>query len=228
VDQLTPREIWVGSDEVMEEIVISSGWRDTLRDLAARRKDSWPLLLLVGAVALLAVVIGGGDAPARIAPPATAGGPVAPSPTPEDPGAVLVHVAGAVRRPGLYEFPSNARVADAVETAGGPTARADLDALNLAEPLVDGTKIHVSKRGEQPPAASTGSGAATGESSPSIALNAADQTQLETIPGIGPVTALAILEYRDEIGRFESIDQLLDVNGIGPATLEDIRPYLSL
>lgn len=227
MERLTPRVSPVGSDGVVEEIVISSGWRDTLRDLAARRKDSWPLLLLVGAVALLAVVIGGRDAPARIAPPATAEDPITPSATSEVPSGVLVHVAGAVRRPGLYEFPSGARVADAVETAGGPTARADLDALNLAEPLVDGTKIHVVRRGEQPPAAAAGGGAGA-DSSPAIALNAADQTQLETIPGIGPVTALAILEHRDEIGRYESIEELLDVDGIGPATLEDIRPYLSL
>ena len=218
----------MGSDGVVEEIVIASGWRDTLRDLVARRRDAWPLLFLVGAVALLAVVIGGGDAPARIAPPATAEGPAAPSATPDGPGGVLVHVAGAVRRPGLYEFPPDARVADAVETAGGPTARADLDALNLAEPLVDGTKIHVIKRGEQPPATTSGTGMSAGDSSPSIALNAADQSLLETIPGIGPVTALAILEYRDEIGRYESIEQLLEVDGIGPATLEDIRPYFSL
>ena len=210
--------------KAMDDIVIASTWREKLQDLAARREQAWPLLLLVGALGLFAVVIAGGDAPAQVAPPAAASAPSAASPAPMR-GPVLVHVAGAVRQPDLYEFPEGARVADAIETAGGPLAKADLDALNLAEPLVDGAQVLVPKKGD--PATTPASGPAATEAT-AIRLNSADQTQLETIPGIGPVTATAILEERDRIGGFDSIDQLLDVDGIGPATLEDIRSYVTL
>lgn len=210
----------------MEDIVIRSGWRDTLADLASRRKESWPLLALVGAIALLALVVGGGDAPAQVAPPATSASGAEPSPGATEPtSSLFVHVAGAVREPGLYEFPPGARVADAIHTAGGALPKADVDALNLAEPLVDGAKIHVVTKGEQPVASVS---ATSPQEQSAIALNSADQTQLETIPGIGPVTALAILEHREELGGFESIEQLLDVDGIGPATLDEIRSYLTL
>lgn len=206
--------------------MIPSGWRERLHDLVGRRREAWPILLFVAALTLLALVIGGGDAPAQIAPPATVPAPSA-STTPATGGPVLVHVAGAVRRPELYEFPAGARVADAIDTAGGALPKADLDALNLAEPLVDGAQVLVPLRGAAP-AAAAGSTTATTDAGSTIPLNSADQAQLETIPGIGPVTATAILEQREELGGFESIDQLLDVDGIGPATLDDIRSYLTL
>lgn len=209
----------------MDDIVISSGWREKLEDLAAHRKDSWPLLVLVGAVALFALVLGGRDAPAQIAPPAIAAPEGSPTSGDDASGVFFVHVAGAVRRPDLYEFPTGARVADAIATAGGALPKAAVDQLNLAEPLVDGMKVLVPKIGEQPPPPTSGGGA---QDAPAIPLNSADQAQLETIPGIGPVTAIAILEHREEIGGFDSFDQLLDVDGIGPATLDDIRSYLTL
>jgi competence protein ComEA len=137
---------------------------------------------------------------------------------------VLVHVAGAVRRPGLYEFPTGARVADAIETAGGASRRADLDALNLAALLIDGSKVDVPLMGESPPI----SGAMSTPSTAGVSLNSADQAALETVPGIGPVTALAIISEREKLGGFRSIEQLLEVDGIGPSTLESIRPYLTL
>lgn len=214
----------------MREIVIEQGWRERVQDLAARRKDSWPLLALAGAAVVVTLVLTGRSAPARVAPPAV------PAPAPSQSEAqgisgptLLVHVAGAVRRPGLYEFPEGARVADAVQTAGGPTRRADLDALNLAELLVDGTKVQVIRFGET--AAPTAiAPAASGEQPPPalIPLNSADQAMLETIPGVGPVTATAILTYRQEIGSFTSLEQLLEVDGIGPATFDSIRAYVSL
>ena len=206
--------------------MITSGWRETLQNLAARRRDSWPLLLLVGAVALFAVVLAGREAPAQVAPPATeqASSPSAEGGESAPAGSLLVHVAGAVRSPGLYEFPKGARVADAIDTAGGPLPKADVDELNLAEPLVDGTRVLVVKIGEQASSAPTAGPA----ESPLIPVNAADQVQLESIPGIGPVTAAAILEHRETIGGFDSVEQLLDVDGIGPATLENIRSYLTL
>lgn len=137
-----------------------------------------------------------------------------------------MHVAGAVRSPGVYRFPDGARVADAIETAGGPRPDADLSALNLAEELVDGSKIEVPRRGKVTAMQTPVSNASP--SLPVVDINSADQLTLETIPGVGPVTALAILQHRDAIGSFESIGQLLDIDGIGPATLEAIRPYVTL
>lgn len=210
----------------MREILIEDGPRTALRELLTRRKERWPLLVLVAGVAFVALVVSGRSAPAQIAPPSQEPRATAsPSPT----VGVLVHVAGAVRRPGLYEFPPGARVADAVDSAGGPRSRADLNALNLAELLVDGTKVLVTRVGEAPATtASAATTAGSGTAAVPISLNQADQAMLETIPGVGPVTAAAILQYRDEIGGFESLDQLLEVDGIGPATFESIRDYVSL
>jgi competence protein ComEA len=161
--------------------------------------------------------------PASIAPPAIA----TPSPGPSTTGAmVVVHVAGAVRRPGIIELPAGARVADAIELAGGALKSANLDGLNLAALVVDGTQILVpSGSGEMAVGASP---APTSTQSSVVNLNTADQTLLETLPGVGPVTAGAILAYRTENGSFTSIDQLLEVSGIGPATLESIKPFVSL
>jgi competence protein ComEA len=124
-------------------------------------------------------------------------------------------------------------VADAIEAARGPRSSADLDALNLAELLTDAEKVYVPRRGEQVPSASvpgytTSSPAPGATPAAVVSINSADQVALEAIPGIGPVKATAILDYRTQIGSFTSIDQLLDVNGIGPATLEAIRPYVTL
>jgi competence protein ComEA len=124
-------------------------------------------------------------------------------------------------------------VADAIEAARGPRSPGTLNQLNLAEPLVDGQKIQVLARGiAVPPTAGGTTGSVPGSSpagpAPLVSLNSADQAALETIPGVGPVTATAILDFRAQVGSFSSIDQLLDVSGIGPATLESIRPYVSL
>lgn len=195
----------------------------------ARRRDAWPLLGLVGGAVVIALVVGGRSSSAQIAPPAQPTVAASPSASPgEATGAIYVHVAGAVRRPGLYEFPAGARVADAVESAGGPTRGADLDALNLAELLVDGTKVEVVKVGDPAPVARRTATASPASGPAPIPLNSADQATLETIPGIGPVTATAILNHRAEIGSFTSLEQLLDVDGIGPATFESVRAYLTI
>lgn len=234
----------------MREIVVPNTWRDRLEALAGNRRETWVIACVVAAAVLGALLLWNRRAPTTIAPPSTYASPpapayatsgatapeVTPSPgaTPQAVGLMYVHVAGAVRRPGLYELPSGARVADAIRAARGPRAGADIDALNLAELVTDGQKIYVARRGESPPPGSS-SGYATGAaplsgSTPTgvISLNSADQAALETIPGIGPVTASAILDYRSQIGSFSSIDQLLEVSGIGPATLEAIRPYITL
>lgn len=214
----------------VREIVVERSWSDRVQDLVARRREAWPLLAFVGVAVVAALVVGGKPSSARIAPPAQPAPAVSPEVSSSPGGStVLVHVAGAVREPGLYEFPAGARVADAVESAGGATRRADLDLLNLAEILVDGTKVEVLQVGDAPQTAPPAAVGGTAQQAPAlIPLNTADQAALETIPGIGPVTATAILAHRQEIGRFESLEQLLDVDGIGPATFESIRAYLTL
>jgi len=138
---------------------------------------------------------------------------------------VVVHVAGAVRRPGLVEGTEGWRVADALKEAGGPLRAADLDRLNLAAHLADGQRIFVPEVGEAEPgvvAASTPS-AVGGMADAMVDLNTADSAALETLPGIGPATAAAIISHRESHGRFATVDALVAVRGIGPATLEQIR-----
>ncbi|GAB4083606.1 hypothetical protein GCM10028784_02360 [Myceligenerans cantabricum] len=145
-------------------------------------------------------------------------------------GDVVAHVVGAVRKPGLVELPGGARIADAVEAAGGPTSEADLSGVNLARPVSDGEQIHVPRPGETPeePAAMSvpepgdpaGAAPGTGE----VDVNTADPAALETLSGIGPALARAIIEWRTANGPFASVDELDDVPGIGPAVLEGIRP----
>jgi competence protein ComEA len=214
----------------MPNIVLETGWRARMEELFGRRRDAVRIALALTAIVVVALLLWGRGARARIAPPATVPGPggtvlAAATPTP----AVFVDVAGAVRAPGLYTLPPGARVADALAAARGPAARADLTTLNLAQVVVDGTKIVVPARGPGAAAGPAEPAAAPAPSGPpTISLNSADQAALETVPGIGPVTALAILGYRERAGAISSIDELLEVDGIGPATLEQIRPYLQV
>lgn len=136
---------------------------------------------------------------------------------------VVVDVAGAVVRPGVYRLPAGARVIDAVERAGGETGGALLEAINLAARLADGQQVVVPRRG--PAGAPLGVAGATGEDGP-ISLGTATVEQLDTIDGIGPVTAQDIVEFRDEHGGLASVDQLDQVSGIGPATMESLRARL--
>lgn len=211
----------------VDEVVVPGGLRARLEEVVGRRIDTGVVIALVAVLVGTGLLVSSRKPAAAIAPPATLSqAPATPGPSPASSPALLVHVAGAVARPGLYALPPGARVADAVEAAGGATRRADLGLLNLAEPLVDGVKIEVLERGAQPPASV---GATAAAASPQVvSLNSADQAALETVPGIGPVTAAAILAYRDEAGPFTSIEQLLDVSGIGPATLEAVRAYVTL
>lgn len=136
-------------------------------------------------------------------------------------GDVVVDVTGAVARPGVYRLPSGARVTDAVRRAGGATRAAVLEAINLAAQLTDGQQVVVPRRGA-PGAAAVG---ASPEEGP-ISLGTATVDQLDTIDGIGPVTARKIVEYREQQGGLASVDQLDQVSGIGPATMESLRARL--
>ena len=136
------------------------------------------------------------------------------------PAALVVHVVGAVRRPGLYRLRDGARVADAVARAGGATRRADVSLVNLAAPVADGAQVVVPRR---VPAAPSGSANAPVAPAGPLHLNTATLEQLDELPGIGPATAQKILDFRDEHGAFTSIDELDAVPGIGPARLEQLR-----
>lgn len=191
-----------------------------LETIAAERNLARSTAFVVGAVIAVALFLVGRERAPLIAPPAFATDGTVESPVATT---VVVHVAGAVRHPGVYELPVGARVSDALGLAGGALARADLASLNLAEVVVDGQQILVATRGRTAsvPVPATTSVAL-------VDLNLADQAALEQVPGIGPVKAAAILAYRDEIGAFQSIDQLLEVTGIGAATLEALRPYVTI
>ena len=132
-----------------------------------------------------------------------------------------IDVAGAVRRPGLYKLPSGSRVQDAIVAAGGATRKAQLDAVNLAAPVADGEQIVVPGSGAGGAAAAS-SPAGSSPSAP-LDLNSATLEQLEALPGIGPVTAQKILDYRQQHGAFHAVAELEGVPGIGPAHLAQLK-----
>jgi competence protein ComEA len=147
---------------------------------------------------------------------------------------VVVDVAGKVRRPGIATLPIGSRVVDALEAAGGVRHGVDLTTLNLARLLVDGEQIVVGvppPGGVAAPAASAAGGVAGGAAvggAPMVNINSATQVQLEELPGVGPVTAQAILQWRTDNGPFTAVDELLEVSGIGDATLAEIAPFVTL
>ena len=144
-------------------------------------------------------------------------------------GRMVVHVAGAVRRPGVYRMPAGARVDSAVRRAGGLTARADVTVVNLAAKLEDGRQVVVPERvvaGAAVPGSDAGNAAATTGAAPAtpIDLNTATMEQLDTLDGVGPGIAQRILAYRLEHGGFRSVDELGEVPGIGDKRLQALRP----
>jgi competence protein ComEA len=175
---------------------------------------------VVGIVALLVLVLIASKLLLR--PKAGASPPIptaaATAPAPAD--LLYVDVVGAVRRPGLYRLRHGARVADALARAGGPTRKAQLELVNLAAPIADGEQVVVPRRGAAAVVGGTGSGAAaTGP----VHLNTATLEQLDALPGIGPVTAQKILDYRQAHGAFSSVEELDAVPGIGPARIEQLK-----
>jgi competence protein ComEA len=140
---------------------------------------------------------------------------------------IIVDVAGWVRSPGVYEFVSGDRVIDAVNRAGGARKGADLTSLNLAAPLTDGTQIVIPKPGATVPGGAGSTETSSGGTA-LININTASEIELEDLPGVGPVTAAAIIDYRTQNGPFAAVDDLIDVSGIGPSTLEQIRPFASV
>ncbi len=212
--------------------------------------DPGPVLLVVALVALAVTATAfvvwrmGGDAeavpvrsgvsttsrspsPLVEVPPAASGASPGASPGPGPTGSVTVDVAGKVRRPGVATLPAGSRVVDALRKAGGARGRVDLSGLNLARVLVDGEQILVGRPapGGLAASASTAAPDATGAL---VNLNTATAEQLDTLPGVGPVTAQKILEWRGAHGAFSAVDELLEVDGIGEKTLADLAPHVTL
>jgi competence protein ComEA len=183
-------------------------------------------LLVGGIVALVLLIVAGrlllhSGASASVPVPA----PVMPSTTTASARALVVDVTGAVRRPGLYRLSEGARVADALARAGGPTPKAQLELVNQAALVSDGEQVVVPRRGAIV-AAGGASGSVAVPSGP-VHLNSATLEQLDALPGVGPVTAQKILDYRQEHGAFASVDALDAIPGIGPARLEQLRDLVA-
>lgn len=173
-------------------------------------------------------VVGDDGAGADPGGASTASGAVADDPAAaEGTAGVVVHVVGQVAAPGLVTVPADARVADALDAAGGATPEADLAALNLARTVTDGEQIVVPRPGEAVPAPDAGGPAAASGAGAAadgvVDLNSADAAALDALPGIGPVLAERIVAWREENGPFTSVDELGEVSGIGPAVLADVR-----
>jgi competence protein ComEA len=204
---------------------------DAIVDRVRSLGPSARVVLAVGvsaSVLVIAIVLlrpaGADQAPEASLPRATAPVSSGPASTAPTSAVVIVQAAGAVAQPGLYRLPPGSRVDDLVRAAGGLAADADPDRVNLAAVLVDGEKIYIPRIGEPVPAD------AAGDASPStpqpVDLNTATIAELDTLPGIGPTTAQAIVDYRSQHGRFQSVDELLNVRGIGPTKLDELRPLV--
>lgn len=181
----------------------------------------------------------------RTASAAVPGAPQA-APAPAGPAQVVVHVAGAVRRPGVLRLASGARAEEAVTAAGGALDGADLDAINLAARVEDGEQLYVPRKGERTggaahPSAGTAAPASSAGSPPGghagrkklakpgegwVNLNSASAEELQKLPGVGPAMAARILEFRATNGRFTSPEQLMDVSGIGPKKFDKMKGFV--
>lgn len=189
-------------------------------------KDWWKLAFGVLSGLLAAGVILLITAPPR-------GTPIALQPPPEPPP-LVVHVSGGVEQPGVYTLPAGSRLQQAVEAAGGLLPQADTQNINLAAPLQDGEKVTIPTLAPTAPPVSRGPGE-TGiplplpaPTSSLININTATQAELESLPGIGPVTAQKIIQYRQEHGPFQSIEEIMNVPGIGEKTFDAIKDLITV
>ncbi|HZD88289.1 MAG TPA: ComEA family DNA-binding protein [Gaiellaceae bacterium] len=179
--------------------------------------------IAAGAVLLALVLVlavrhmsggGGGGAGTTAFAPAKAARPRAPR-------LLVVDVAGAVRRPGLYRLPAGSRIQNAIAAAGGSTRKAQLDLVNLAAPVADGEQVLVPSSGS-PDAAAAAPAAGASPAAP-LDLNSATAEQLDALPGVGPVTAQKIIDYRQTHGPFRNVDELQGVPGIGPSKMAQLE-----
>ena len=212
VGPLRPWIEWFGAGRLIAGaltvvLLVGVGWW-LLRSPSPPTEAGLPRASAAGSSTALA---SGGSVAAALgsAPPATT-------------GPLVVHVAGAVARPGVYELAPGSRVQAAVDAAGGAAPGADPGALNLAAPVADGERVYVPLVGETVPVAAE-SPAVTAAATGPIDLNRASAAELDELPGIGPATAAAIVEHREQHGPFASVEDLEAVRGIGPAKLDALR-----
>ncbi|MEY2451080.1 MAG: competence protein ComEA [Acidimicrobiaceae bacterium] len=202
---------------------------DRLRALSTLSRAALALAVSAGALVVAIVVLrpaGADPAPEETLPRASAPEASASAPPASSSGTlVIVQAAGAVVRPGLYRLAPGARVDDLIRAAGGLAPDADPDRVNLAALLADGEKVYVPRVGEDVPADSS-AGAGSSPAPKLVDLNTASIADLDTLPGIGPATAQAIIDYRSQHGRFRSVDELLNVRGIGQTKLDELRPLV--
>jgi competence protein ComEA len=184
-----------------------------------RRRLLAAALVLVGVLVLGVPRLVHRGAARVVAPPPRAARSTGQSPAARAAPGVVVDVAGAVRRPGLYTLPAGKRVDDAIAAAGGPTAKAEIDAVNLAAPIADGEQIVVPTHGGAVVAGSSGSAATNAP----VDLNSATVEQLDTLPGVGPTTAAKIVAFRQEHGAFHSLAELDAIPGTGPSRLDQLK-----
>jgi competence protein ComEA len=210
-------ELGTDSTPLRDDAVVSID--DSMPTLPFTRRQA----LALAAVLLLVLVLAGHQL--RRSPAGADARPLqssAPAAGQAEAAALVVHVVGAVRRPGLYRLPAGSRIADALDRAGGPTRRADTELVNLAAPVADGLQVVVPRK--VPQSAVPGDvGDETGAAQGPVHLNTATLADLDALPGVGPVTAQKILDYREEHGAFSSVDELDAVPGIGPARMEQLR-----
>jgi competence protein ComEA len=239
-----------GARDALDQL-LRAGPRRRLDDLSSRIKAidrQWWVVGVVAALAIAAgawVLLGRSPAPAEVELPRATPGATTPTggsgsdrsapahgaatTSVVQPAGIVVDVVGAVVRPGLVTVGTGARVADALAAAGGGRHDADLDQVNLAQPLTDGVRVVIPVIGQTLAAGGGVAGAngiATGDGSTSsgpIDLNTATAEQLDSLPGVGPATAKAIIDHRTKNGPYRSVDDLLDVRGIGPAKLDALR-----
>jgi competence protein ComEA len=194
---------------------------EVVRDLHLTREQ-----IVVAAVLVLGLLFVGSRLLSRshavAAPPIPTASPSRATAKPAGAALMYVDVVGAVRRPGLYRLPRGSRIADALAHAGGATRRAQLELVNVAAPLADGEQVVVPRRGTAT-AAATASGAGGAPAAGPVHLSTATAEELDTLPGVGPVTAQKIITYRQQHGGFSSVDELDAVPGIGPARMEQLK-----
>lgn len=202
---------------------MDGGFREWLGGLSRRE------LVLVGVLG--AVALGGAGLWYVRSLPQPVAVRAEPLPAPSSqtsPALLIVHVAGWVAGPGVYELPEGSRVIDAIEAAGGARRGAELAALNLAAPLTDGQQVLVPRSAGPGPSGGTATTETSTGAATLVNVNTASAVELETLPGIGEVLAATIVQYREEHGPFTSVDQLVDVSGIGEVTLEEIRDLVTI
>lgn len=145
-------------------------------------------------------------------------------------GGVTVHIVGAVARPDVYTLPAGTTIKSAIEAAGGALEGADLESINLASKVIDGTQVRIHLKGEEPSKAPflADDSSTVGVGGGLVSINSATLQELDSLPGIGPVKAQAIIDYRNQIGGFKSIEELNAVKGIGDKTMDELRPLIKL